>query len=132
MAKSIYQSHLKMKLECLQHIEQNVTILQSTILAQCALASQEELSEDPAYLSKSVTFDSVWLLQTLQKITAGVNKTTNKHHSAFKATKAFYLTQQLFTESLDDYYNRFDSAKELVELFDAGVIDVELLHKVEL
>ena len=78
-------------------------------------------------MSKSSTFDSVWLLQSLQKITAGVNKTTNKYHSAFKATKKFYSTQQSPTEGIDEFYNRFENAKDLVTLFNADIVDLTSL-----
>jgi len=96
-------------------------------MGQCTPALQEEVHGEPDYMSKSSTFDSVWLLQSLQKITAGVNKTTNKHHSAFKATKKFYGTQQSPTEGIDEFYNRFENAKDLVGQFNADVVDLTAL-----
>jgi len=63
-------------------LTQNLTILWATIMGQCTPALQEEVHGEPDYMSKSSTFDSVWLLQSLPKITAGVNKTANKYHSA--------------------------------------------------
>ena len=106
MAKTIYNTSVKLHAERLQDLSQNLTILWATIMGQCTPPLQEEISGDPDYIAKSSEFDSIWLLQTLQKVTAGVNKTTNKFHSAFKATKSFYMTQQAYTESLDEYYNR--------------------------
>jgi len=85
-------------------------------------ALQEEVHGEPDYMSKSSTFDSIWLLQSLQKITAGVNKTTNKYYSAFKATKKFYSTHQNANEGIDEFYNRFENAKELVCLFKVNLI----------
>ena len=76
------------------------------------------------YSSKSSSFDSIWLLQTLQKITAGANKTTNKYYSIFISLKTFYNTQQGYNEPLDAYYQRFESVKDLVELFDGKVADM--------
>ena len=70
-------------------LTQNLTILWATIMGQCSPALQEEISGDPDYIAKSAIFDSVWLLQTFQKITAGINKTTNRYSSAFKATQKF-------------------------------------------
>jgi len=96
-------------------------------MGQCTPALQEEVHGEPDYMSKSSTFDSIWLLQSLQKITAGVNKTTNKYHSAFKATKQFYGTQQSPTEGIDEFYNRFENAKDLVGLFNADVVDLTAL-----
>ena len=96
-------------------------------MGQCTPALQEEVHGEPDYASKYTDFDSVWLLQTLQKITAGVNKTTNKYYSVFKATKKFYLTQQSPTEGIDEYYNRFENGKDLVSLFNADIVDLTLL-----
>jgi hypothetical protein len=78
-------------------------------------------------VSKYADFDSVWLLQTLQKITAGVNKTTNKYYLVFKATKKFYLTQQSPTEGIDEYYKRFENGKDLVSLFNLDIVDLTFL-----
>ena len=100
-------------------------------MGQCSPALQEEVKGHPEYIAKSVDFDSIWLLETLQKITTGVNKTTNMYFSAFKATKKFYLTQQGGHENVDEYYNRFDNATDLVHLFNADIVDIEDLLQVE-
>jgi len=112
-AMSLYGIQLKSNAEREKDLTQYLTILLATIMGQCTPALQEEVHGEPEYLSKSSTFDSVWLLQSLQKITAGVNNTTNKYHSVFKATKKFYSTQQSNTESIDEFYNRFENAKDL-------------------
>ena len=97
-------------------------------MGQCAPALQEEVHGEPDYMSKSPTFDTrVWLLQSLQKIIAGVNKTTNKYHSTFKATKKFYSTQQSPTEGIDEFYNRFENANDFVTLFNADIVDLTSL-----
>ena len=67
------------------------------------------------------------LLQTLQKLTAGANKTTNK----FFYLQSFLNTVQHNNKPLDEYYARFESAKDLVELFDAKVIDFSSILAVE-
>ena len=114
MAKMLYSSQIKLNGERERDLTQNLTILWATIMGQCSPALQEEVNGDPDYITKSADFDSVWLLQTLQKITAGVNKTTNRYFSVFKATKKFYLTQQGSNENVDECYSRFDNAKDLV------------------
>jgi hypothetical protein len=129
--KLLYGIQLKSLAERERDLTQNLTILWATIMGQCTPALQEEVHGDPDYLSKSSTFDSVWLLQSLQKITAGVNKTTNKYHSVFKATKKFYSTQQHNTEGIDEFYNRFENAKDLVGLFNADIVDLSSLLTAE-
>ena len=88
-------------------LTQNLTILWATIVGQCSPALQEEVKGHPDYIPKSADFSSIWLLESLQKITVGVNKTANKYFSAFRATKKFYLTQQGHTENVDEYYKLF-------------------------
>ena len=122
--KLLYSIQLKSNSERERDLTNNLTVLWATIMGQCTPALQEEVHGDPDYMEKSSVFDSVWLLQSLQKITAGVNKTTNKYHSAFKATKKFYSTHQNNTEGIDEFYNRFENAKDLVSLFNAGVVDL--------
>jgi hypothetical protein len=129
--KLLYGIQLKSLAERETDLNQNLTVLWATIMGQCTPALQEEVHGDPDYLSKSSTFDSVWLLQSLQKITAGVNKTTNKYHSAFKATKKFYSTQQSNNEGIDEFYNRFENAKDLVGLFNADIVDLSSLLAIE-
>ena len=131
MAKMQYSTQLKLNGERQRDLNQNLTILWATIMGQCSPALQEEVKGHPEYLTKAADFDSVWLLEALQKITAGVNKTTNKYFSAFKATKKFYLTQQAQNENVDEYYSRFDNAKDLVQLFNADVVDIDALLKAE-
>jgi len=125
--KLLYGIQLKSNAEREKDLSQNITVLWATIMGQCTPALQEEVHGEPDYISKSSTFDSVWLLKSLQKITAGVNKTTNKYYSAFNANKKFYSTQQNSNEGIDEFYNRFENAKELVCLFNANVVDISSL-----
>ena len=127
MAKMMYSSQIKLNTEREHDLNQNLTILWATIMGQCSTALQEEIKGHPDYIPKSADFNSIWLLATLQKITAGVNKTTNKYFLAFKVTKKFYLTQQGQSENVDEYYSRFDNAKDLVQFFNADIVDTKAL-----
>ena len=51
---------------------------------------------------------------TLQKVTAGVTKTTNSYYSLFHSLKDLYMIRQNEHESVDDYFYRFESAIQLV------------------
>ena len=127
MAKIFFNNEVKAHTERVRDLTQNLTILWATILGQCTPALQEEINGEPDYIAKAAEFDSIWLLQTLQKITAGVNKTTNKYYSAFKAIKSFYATQQTQGEGIDEFFHKFDTAKDLVQLFGADVANVSAL-----
>ena len=113
MAKMIFNNEIKLNSERKRDLTQNLTILWATIMGQCTPALKEEVSGDPDYPARSAVFDSIWLLQSLQKITAGVNKTTNRYQSVFKAAKKFYLTQQTFSENIDEYFGRFKTNSSL-------------------
>ena len=125
MTKIIFNNEIKLYTERERDLTQNLTILWATIIGQCTPALQEEINGEPDYIAKSSTFDSIWLLQTLQKITAGVHKTTNKYYSVFKANKSFYATQQTYNEGVDEFYTRFDNAKDLVGLLGADIVDLK-------
>ena len=131
MLKVRYSHEIKNNADRVDVCKQNMAKLWTDIIGQCSPALQEELAGDPKYLQENVSFNSIWLMETLQRFTAGANKTTNKHNSLFKATKQFYLTQQGYQESLDEYYARFDSSRELVHLFNGEVIDTTSLTTIE-
>jgi hypothetical protein len=122
--KLLYGIQLKSNAERKKDLTQNLTILWATIMGQCTSALQEEVHGEPDYLAKSSAFDSVWLLESLKKI-------TNKYHSVFKATKKFYSTHQNNTEGIDEFYSRFENAKDLVGLFKADIVDLETLLAAE-
>ena len=106
--------------------------LWAVIYGQCTPVLQEEISGDPEYATKSANFDSIWLLQTLQNVTAGVNKTSNLYVSAFKANKSLYNTCQQRNETfLDSFLGRMENAWTTVELFDTDIVDFDKLLKLE-
>ena len=123
MAEILFNDAIKQYSARTKDLTQNLTILWATIMGQCTPVLQEDINGDPDYATRATDFDSVWLLQTLQKVTAGVHKTTNEYFSAFKAMKTFYNTIQLYPESIDKFFSRFDNAKVLVQLFHANVVD---------
>ena len=88
-------------------------------------ALQEELRAEEAYNVRTADYDSIWLLKTLQKVTAGVNKTTNSYYSLFNALKEFYTIKQHENESVEDYFRRFEAAQQdLIVLSNGTVTDL--------
>jgi len=131
MVTTLFGTHVKSFDSRKRTIEQGLIKLWGTIIGQCTPALQEEISGSPDYSVKLDHFDSIWLLQTVQKLTAGANKTTNQYLSAFKALKAFYTTTQQRQESVDSYFSRFENARTLVQLFESDVIDIDKLYAAE-
>jgi len=72
----------------------------------------------------SASYDSIWLLKTLQKVIAGVHKTINQYHSLFHALKDFYYIRQKEGETVEEYYRRFEAAQDLVTLSKGSVTDL--------
>ena len=54
-------------------------------------------------------------------------RTSITRFSRQQRSKKFYVTQQSPTEGIDEYYNRFENAKDLVGLFNADIVDLTLL-----
>jgi len=109
----------------------NLTALWGVILGQCTPVLQEELRAEDDYDIMSASYDSIWLLKTLQKVTAGVHKTTNQYHSLFHALKDFYYIRQKEGESVEEYYRSFEAAQDLVALSKGSVTDLSeaLVHE---
>ena len=132
MTNVLFASHIKSMQESRKILSQNLVKLWAVIYGQCTPVLQEEISGDPEYATKSANFDSIWLLQTLQNVTAGVNKTSNLYVSAFKANKSLYNTCQQRNETfLDSFLGRMENAWTTVELFDTDVVDFDKLLKLE-
>ncbi len=131
MASVIFAGHVKTMQETRKTLRQNLVKLWGIVHGQCTPALQEELSGDPEYAQKSADFDSIWLLRTLQKITAGANKTTNAYVSAFKANKAMYNTCQQRNKTLESFFGRMENARTTVELFNTKIADFDKLLAIE-
>jgi hypothetical protein len=55
------------------------------------------------YPTASSAFDCVWLLETLNLFSAGVDKKSNVYVSTFHAMKSFYNMWQSPTETMEAY-----------------------------
>ena len=108
-------------------VTNNLTALWGVIMGQCTPALQEELRAEDTYETRATSYDSIWLLKTLQKVTAGMNKTNNPYYSLFHAMKEFYTIRQKEGESVEDYYRRFEAAQELITLSNGAVTDISKL-----
>ena len=65
---------------------------------------------------KSSDFDTLWLLQKIKKMTAGVDMKANQDFNLHEKMIIFRTTQQCKTKSDDDYLNRFNSRLENMNL----------------
>jgi len=65
---------------------------------------------------KSKTFESLWLLKIIKKITAGIDTKTNPALTLHEQLLVFFTTKQGQNESDDNYLNHFNSCLKNLEL----------------
>ena len=66
MLKVRYSHEIKNNADRVDVCKQNMAKLWTDIIGQCSPALQEELAGDPKYLQENVSFNSIWLMETLQ------------------------------------------------------------------
>jgi hypothetical protein len=91
-------------------LRQNKTKTYGVIWGQCSPALQSELMGEPTFKDKSASFDCIWLLETLNLLSAGMDKNSNVYMSTFHAMQVFYSMRQLPTKTMEAYHSRFESS----------------------
>ena len=130
--RDLMRAEMKIFADRRKCVTNNLTALWGVIMGQCTPALQEELRAEDAYEGKATSYDSIWLLKTLQRVTAGMNKSNNAYYSLFHALKDFYTIRQKDGESVEDYFRRFEAAQDLVVLSNGAVTDISKLFATEL
>lgn len=121
-ANDLKKAEMRLFAERRKAVKSNLTGLWGVVLGQCTPSLKEEVRAMDGYDAKAAAYDSIWLLQTLQKVTAGVNNTSNSFYTLFHSLKDLYLIRQRDNESVDDYFRRFEAAMELVTLSKGKVV----------
>ena len=68
-------------------VKSNLTSLWGVILRQCTPSLKEEVRAMDGYEDRAAAYGSIWFLQTLQKVTAGITNTSNSYYSLFHSLK---------------------------------------------
>jgi hypothetical protein len=121
-ANDLKKAEMRLFAERRKAVKSNLTGLWGVVLGQCTPSLKEEVRAMDGYDAKAAAYDSIWLLQTLQKVTAGVNNTSNSFYTLFHSLKDLYLIRQRDNESVDDYFRCFEAAMELVTLSKGKVV----------
>lgn len=100
--RELQQAEMKIYADRQKVVVNNLTVLWGIVIGQCTPMLQEELRAEEDYDIKSSEYDSIWLLKTLQRVTAGINKTTNVYYSLLHALEEFYTIKQRENESVED------------------------------
>jgi hypothetical protein len=89
--------------------QNKTTKVYGAIWGQCSPALHSELMGEQEYQTMSTSFDCIWLLETLNLFSAGVDKNSNVYMSTFHAMQSFYNTRQSPSETMETYHGRFES-----------------------
>jgi len=111
-----WEMRYKMYLNCEETLRENITKIYGLTIGQCTPALRSTLKSDPDYKNKSSTYDSLWLLQKLRVLTAGVDTAANPSFSLNEQILFFFNTRQGQNESDDDYLMRFNSRTHVLEM----------------
>ena len=82
------------------------------VIGQCTPELISIIKVEAEYKKKSSDFDTLWLLQKVNKTTAGVDMKANTDLRLHEIMIIFLNTKQGQTESNDDYLSRFNSRLE--------------------
>ena len=109
-------------------VTSHMTTLWGIIIGQCTTALVEAVRAEQDYEEKLEAYDSIWLLSTIKKIVSGVTTSSNKYHTAFTSVRDFYRLKQKRDQSIEEYYQDFENAQELIAQAKVDVVEfTELL-----
>ena len=93
IANDLKKAEIRIFAERRKTVKSNLTSLWGVILGQCTPSLKEEVRAMDDYEDRAAAYDSIWFLQTLQKVTAGVTNTSNSYYSLFHSLKGLYTIQ---------------------------------------
>lgn len=126
-ASAVWQAEIKLFVQKTNELRTNMAKLWSIIKDQCSHSLQEELRAEKDFLQKEKDYDVLWLLHTLQHLTSGINDTSNRYYSMYHIIKDFYKIRQGKEETLASYFERFETAVNLVDMTGGSVTNFDLL-----
>ena len=94
----------------------NLHKLYAVVLGQCTQALRSTLKGEPEYEIKYGSFDVLWLLKKLKKVTAGVDAKANPILVLHEQIIGFFNIRQGHNESEDDYLVRFNAKQKSLEM----------------
>ena len=105
-------------------IEDNMEKLYGIVMGQCTESLKSEIKGEDDYEDAEMDSNALWLMQTIKRISAGINTKKNEVQAYVNKIRDMVLLIQKADESLDAFQKRFRSAVQTLEL--AGGIEVFL------
>ena len=97
-------------------LHENLNKLYAVVIGQCTNALRSTLKGDTEYVEKSNKFDTLWLLEKLKKVTAGVDAKANPVSVIHEQILSFLNLRQGQNELEDEYLARFNAKQKSLEM----------------
>ena len=99
--------------EIKQFVKKKSTLRQNKlyglIWGQFSPALQSELEVDPEYITKSPTYNCLWLFTKVNMCTSGIYPTSNGYYSKVMAMRTIFCLIQGRDDPTEAYYRRFEA-----------------------
>ena len=120
-AKSFVKREMKKReiskyLEDINTVTTGLSKVYNLVWGQTTSALQAVIKSVEDYEEKSLAYDPIWLLQTLKRLIAGVDKKGNKQANLFDALYLFMTMKQGVEESCDSFQRRQMNAFQTLEI----------------
>ena len=95
---------------------ENIINLYGIIWGQCSPALQSELEGDQEYITKSPTYNCLWMLTKVMICTSVIDDTSNVYYYAVMAMRTILCRRQGRYDPTETYYRRFEASVSTDEL----------------
>ena len=137
----IWKERLSKYNKRIETIEDNQVKLYGIILGQCTESLKSEIKGEDEYEEKEMDSDALWLMETIKKISAGINTKKNEVQAYINKCRDVWNCIQLSNESLDAFQKRFRSTAQTADLAGGemlflptlktiGLIDMERVNSI--
>ena len=97
-------------------LQKNIINLYGINWGQCYPELQSELEGDPEYITKSPTYNCLWMFTKVKMCKSEIDHTSNVYYSAVKAMRTIFCLRQGRDETTEAYYRQFEAATSKAEL----------------
>ena len=112
-------------------VTSHMTTLWGIIIGQCTTVLVEAVRAEQDYEDKAEVYDSIWLLRAIKRIVSGVTTSSNEYHTAFTSIRDFYRLKQKHDQPIEEYYQNFENAQDLITQAKVDIIECTELLKAE-
>ena len=112
----IQTEYIKKFVKKMPTLRQNIIKLYRVIWGQYSPSLQRELEGDPEYITKSPTYNFLWLFTWFKMRTSGIDHIANSYYSKVMAMRTILCLIQGRYEPTEEYYRQFEASISTDEL----------------